>query len=720
MVPDDRRFASELLSNVHVIVMSSSSPTTDSTDGDPGCQFEFFASSSPHSHPHPLSSSSPGSYSDSSVTTTNTASTSEPELIEDACCFDSKSTEVSVNAQDHEQPPGKQEENPTESDSGAPELSPLVFASRVIHRASSYRRPLVPSSVAGHGPAADSEPPLKRPKLLTRTYTHTTLRTRLARAPASLRRAASLRAPTSSSWDKENLAPTLPSSPALVKVVGVPIIAPPYPLPLGGPTDREAQARARLRRFVEREKDLRVVEGYKHDEGEGGWAWEVIGDELREQVVRWFLEVDAPAEQTNDGVVGNRIGRTSPVSSTTSSHSQSQSQSESTSTSTSTFTLTSTSTSTSTPNTTHTLSAASSPAPHPGPTPSNLHCQLSTSPETRFHAAYLFLRFFRAVERGNLSMETTTSTQCQWAHELDAHGKLLVTWDLALACLAISVKYHRDFLDPLLPVYAWEFMRLETGLQARMQHAGVSIETHETDLSLGPTQILIGYNDLETAHRDLLAALDFRLGDTPQGVLNEAWEAMPALRAVVRGPGSAVGVGALENERDGAREGQLEPGWNFVLKETWRALFRAVRGPTILAHPLSALTAAALLHGVCALLVMRYEDAVPWYACPYSSPYSYSSGCGEGMAGASRERGRGGRVEKVERQERVERAERELTDSGVLAEVGRVLGIGELLPLTHMAHTGTPRAVPGVVEAHLWVCGRVYGFRGGVWVKVRA
>ncbi|KAG6805939.1 hypothetical protein H0H92_013344, partial [Tricholoma furcatifolium] len=228
---------------------------------------------------------------------------------------------------------------------------------------------------------------------------------------------------------------------------------------------------------------------------------------------------------------------------------QSQSQSGSTSTSTSTFTLTSTST-TSTPNTTHTLSATSSPAPHPGPTPLNLHCQLSTSPKTRFHAAYLFLRFFRAVERGNLSTKTTTSTQCQWAHELDARGKLLVTWNLALACLAISVKYHRDFLDPLLPVYAWEFMRLETGLQARMQHAGASLgvhnanisaEHHETDLSLGPTQILIGYDDFETAHRDLLAALDFRLGDTPQGVLREAWEAMPALRVVVRGPGSAGG-----------------------------------------------------------------------------------------------------------------------------------------------------------------------------------
>ncbi|KAG6805872.1 hypothetical protein H0H92_013661, partial [Tricholoma furcatifolium] len=155
----------------------------------------------------------------------------------------------------------------------------------------------------GHGPAADSEPPLKRPKLLTRTYTHTTLRTRLAHAPASLRRAASLRAPASLSWDKENLAPRLPSSPALFKVVGVPIIAPPYPLPLGGPTDREAQARARLRRFVKREKELRIVEGYMDGEGEVGWGWEVIGDELREEVVRWFLEVSRRVSLISGGLV---------------------------------------------------------------------------------------------------------------------------------------------------------------------------------------------------------------------------------------------------------------------------------------------------------------------------------------------------------------------------------------------------------------------------------
>ncbi|KAF8057490.1 hypothetical protein FPV67DRAFT_566023 [Lyophyllum atratum] len=182
--------------------------------------------------------------------------------------------------------------------------------------------------------------------------------------------------------------------------------------------------------------------------------------------------------------------------------------------------------------------------------PSNLHDQLATSPVTRFHAAYLFLRFFHAVGRSHRDRdaeegEDEDAGKLVFRPELDEEGKVLVTWDIAVACLAISVKYHRDFLHPLFPVYAYEFQRLAP-------HG------------------VIGFEDLEIAHRDVLSALKWRLGDTPQALLLELWEALPGLRRLFG--------------RDGDREGdcdhdqELEPGWNCVQRETWRVLFAAVRG----------------------------------------------------------------------------------------------------------------------------------------------
>ncbi|KAG6842814.1 hypothetical protein H0H87_010144, partial [Tephrocybe sp. NHM501043] len=193
------------------------------------------------------------------------------------------------------------------------------------------------------------------------------------------------------------------------------------------------------------------------------------------------------------------------------------------------FSSTSTATLTST---TLTSSTTRSKSQGRGPSPcrlTNLQDQLATSPETRFHAVYLFLRFFCAHLPCSIG--------------LDQEGLRLVTWDIAVACLAVSVKYHRDFLDPLYPVYAHEFQHLAPH---------------------GP----LGYGDLEIAHRDLLSALAFRIGGTPQGVLGE----VHALRSV-RGLGLDHGWG---------REGESGE-WNCVLRETWRALFTA--SPTSSASP---------------------------------------------------------------------------------------------------------------------------------------
>lgn len=72
----------------------------------------------------------------------------------------------------------------------------------------------------------------------------------------------------------------------------------------------------------------------------------------------------------------------------------------------------------------------------------NLLDQLSTSPETRFHAAYMFLRYFYLI-KGNPGSPGL--------FHLGKHGELrcseeefeLVIWDIAVGCLALSVKVSK-------------------------------------------------------------------------------------------------------------------------------------------------------------------------------------------------------------------------------------------------------------------------------------
>ena len=60
--------------------------------------------------------------------------------------------------------------------------------------------------------------------------------------------------------------------------------------------------------------------------------------------------------------------------------------------------------------------------------PGDLYDLLSTSSETRFHACYLFFRYFLFVS----SPEDGVSVKDE--------GIQAVVWDVAVACLALSVK----------------------------------------------------------------------------------------------------------------------------------------------------------------------------------------------------------------------------------------------------------------------------------------
>ncbi|KAG6893927.1 hypothetical protein C0992_008145, partial [Termitomyces sp. T32_za158] len=376
----------------------------------------------------------------------------------------------------------------------------------------------------------------------------------------------------------------------------------------------ESPARLRIRRFVEREKELRAHDGLDSAEGrekENKRVWECVGEDLREEVVRWFMDV-VPPEEIEDCRAARRT--------------EGSEDGDDACTVLSLFFLHISALShhlyydVLRNNTHHNRisnirSRVSDKTNSPCRT--NLVDQLSTSPETRFHAAYLFMRFFWIV---GLSTEGSGTRSAEggkaretWAFgsELDEEGRRLVTWDVGVTCLGISIKvrptplppvyhwcrlmltstknkYHRDFLHPLLPVYAQELMRMAPH---------------------GP----VGYDDLETAHRDVLGALQFRLGDTPQGMLGEVWEAVPALRRALGGESEAgCGCGCRCTEVQ-ERMGGWRDGWNIVQRETWRALCVAVLEPDVLKYPLSLLTASALLHGLCVIFVRQYEDAKPWY-----------------------------------------------------------------------------------------------------------
>ena len=81
--------------------------------------------------------------------------------------------------------------------------------------------------------------------------------------------------------------------------------------------------------------------------------------------------------------------------------------------------------------------------------PSDLMDQLKNSPETRFHAAWLFLRFFyltmspdrNSGPRNNArNISRQSSLNSNTSASTNQEGRDLIIWDIAIACLALSVK----------------------------------------------------------------------------------------------------------------------------------------------------------------------------------------------------------------------------------------------------------------------------------------
>ncbi|KAJ3556958.1 hypothetical protein NP233_g11856 [Leucocoprinus birnbaumii] len=185
----------------------------------------------------------------------------------------------------------------------------------------------------------------------------------------------------------------------------------------------------------------------------------------------------------------------------------------------------------------------------------NLINQLTTSPETRFHAAWMFLRYHYLIGLNRM-------------HEISAEELPLYNssgiWDVTLASLAISVKFHRDFLFPLVPIDAADF---------------IDISPHD-----------ISYEDFEYAHRSMLGVFSYELGITPQPIMDQLWIALPSLHEIL----------------------EFDGGWNQVKKKTWKLLFILLYEPDVIKFSVSVLTTTALCKALVSIITQRYYYTSDW------------------------------------------------------------------------------------------------------------
>ncbi|TFK21690.1 hypothetical protein FA15DRAFT_681990 [Coprinopsis marcescibilis] len=351
---------------------------------------------------------------------------------------------------------------------------------------------------------------------------------------------------------------TTPSSPSSLRFTGnwmdhVPVIAPPPSYNPRLPLSNETAAKIRLGKFLEREGNERIRDGFLQparaieDRRTSSpdlaavsvsrlplsvVEWEKalgLGRGLRERVIAWIVE-KLPKHPSG------QCASTAYDSSETSSRASSFASISST------------------------VSELS-----------NLYDQLSSCPQTRFHAVWMFLRHFFLVSYSGTDdedqpkgLDATSGLLGSDREENDIVNDLMV-WDVALACLTLSVKFHRDFLEPLCPIHPNEFLELAP---------------HD-----------VNYEELETAQRDVLSALSYSVGVSPQPVLDEVWRALPSLRELLH----------------------FEGGWNGVQKEVWLRLYDLIYVPDILRYPQSLLVATALIDALPSFLTNRLEYQSPWH-----------------------------------------------------------------------------------------------------------
>ncbi|TCD68668.1 hypothetical protein EIP91_010190 [Steccherinum ochraceum] len=189
----------------------------------------------------------------------------------------------------------------------------------------------------------------------------------------------------------------------------------------------------------------------------------------------------------------------------------------------------------------------------------HLRDQLTTSPDTRWHAVQLFNRYL--VRLGTSPPSSPRSsygelTEGSTITSEDERSNFI--WDLVLGCLALSVKFHRDVLGPFFPVLSDEFLILAA---------------HD-----------IEYDDFEAAQREIFSVFSYCLGSvTPGAYIQELWTTLPSLQRLL------------------SFKGALEA----VNRATWEILNDTLFELSYFKFPTSLLTACALNLGIVDTLVLK-------------------------------------------------------------------------------------------------------------------
>ncbi|KAJ1310547.1 hypothetical protein OPQ81_007277 [Rhizoctonia solani] len=135
---------------------------------------------------------------------------------------------------------------------------------------------------------------------------------------------------------------------------------------------------------------------------------------------------------------------------------------------------------------------------------------LRTHLETRFHAVLLFSRFATRMSSSGFNPFLVPRREVENPYQRRVRERLIE--EIALGCLSISTKFHRDFLPPLSPMMADQFLNLLG-------------EDHP-----------VSFDDFELVQNMIMRSFGYILyHPTPQAYTEELWNTCPILRTIQDG-----------------------------------------------------------------------------------------------------------------------------------------------------------------------------------------
>ncbi|KEP52777.1 hypothetical protein V565_040090 [Rhizoctonia solani 123E] len=176
--------------------------------------------------------------------------------------------------------------------------------------------------------------------------------------------------------------------------------------------------------------------------------------------------------------------------------------------------------------------------------------------ETRFHAVLLFSRYATRMSSPAFNPFLVPRREVESHYQRRVRQRLIQ--EIALGCLAISTKFHRDFLPPLSPIQADQFLNL-----------------------LGDDHP-VSFDDFELVQSTIMRSFGYILYQpTPQAYIQELWNACPM----------------LQNIQDGNLELHRSPLQTKALELLEACFFGKFEYESI-DYPIAYLTAAAILEAI--------------------------------------------------------------------------------------------------------------------------